>query len=383
MAGKKKIFNVIDLFSGVGGFSKGFEQAGFNIVSAVEFNKSIANTYTKNHPNVKMFSQDIINIDIKKLSQNKKIDIIIGGPPCQGFSMSGRRIRGNGKFIDDDRNQLFYQFYKIVKNLNPKVFVIENVQGILNLENGKIKNEIFNLFNSIGYDLKVKVLKASDYGVPQQRKRAFFIGNNLKINPDLFYPKKITTYKNSYVSISDAIMDLPVLNNGEGEFETQYTKKPISEYQKARRKKSNILYNHIASSHDERIIKLLEMIKPGQGRNDLPKNLRTKSIHSGSFGRMELNKQSYTITTRFDTPSVGRVVHPLQNRAITAREAARLQSFDDDFIFYGSRGSIGIQIGNAVPPILAKCIGEQINEILIKKHLNKEIKNNNFQLKLL
>ncbi len=370
MAGKKSKLKIIDLFAGVGGISSGFEKAGFSIVSANEYKKDIANTYTKNHPNTKMIVEDITKVKSKDLLNGETdIDVIVGGPPCQGFSMAGRRIRNEGAFLNDPRNELFKEFHRIVKDIRPKVFVMENVSAMLNIHGGAVKNEIIKLFKEIGYDTEVKILLAADYGVPQLRKRAVFIGNRIGINPESFFPKQThgINAKKPYVNIADAILDLPEIIAGGGDFELDHRNNTnISEYQKERRSKTKKVYNHQATKHDPRIIDLLKIIKPGQGRIHIPKEMQTKSVHSGAFGRLEKNKPAYTITTRFDTPSVGRVTHPTSHRALTPREAARIQSFDDDFIFYGNKGSIGIQIGNAVPPLLAKAIALKIKELLSK-----------------
>lgn len=373
---------VIDLFAGAGGLSQGFRDAGFDIISAVEINKNLSQTYKKNFPKTKLFEEDIIKIKSKSLLANHPcVDVVIGGPPCQGFSMSGKRIRNNGIFLNDKRNVLFKEFVRIIKELKPKVFIMENVPGILNIFEGKTKNQILSIFKSIGYETKVKVLLAADYGVPQIRKRAFFIGNNLDIDPEFFFP---SIENKNYVTVKDAIFDLPFIESGEGEFKSHYKKKALTDYQKKMRKNSNFLYNHICTKHDDRIISIIKMLKEGEGRNSLPAKLRTKSIHSGSYMRIVKDKPAYTITTRFDTPPVGRVTHPVANRALTAREAARLQSFPDDFIFLGKKTHVGIQIGNAVPPLLAYKIAKNLRLILSQKNKNKipkHIKNYQFKLK--
>ena len=374
---------VIDLFSGAGGLSQGFRDAGCNIISAVEINKNLSQTFRNNFKKTKIFEEDISKVKSKDLLVNEsKVDIVIGGPPCQGFSMSGKRIRGNGIFLNDKRNKLFKEFVRIINDLKPKIFLMENVPGILNIFQGKTKNQILSIFESIGYDAKVKVLLAADYGVPQLRKRAFFIGNNLGIDPEFLFPPKINK---DYITVEDAIFDLPFIKSGQGEFETIYKKKPSTEYQKKMRAGVKKLYNHISTKHDDKIINIIKMLKEGEGRNNLPKKFQTKSIHSGSYMRIVKNKPSYTITTRFDTPPVGRVTHPIADRALTAREAARLQSFPDDFVFIGKRTHVGIQIGNAVPPLLAYEIAKNLKNRLSlnnKNQIPKHFKNYQYSLKL-
>lgn len=368
MAGKTNKLKIIDLFAGVGGISIGFQKAGFEVVVANEYKSDIANTYIKNHPATRMIVEDITKIKSSDLVKKaERIDVIVGGPPCQGFSMAGRRIRNDGAFLNDPRNELFKEFLRIVGDIKPKVFVMENVAAMLNMHGGTVKNEIIRLFKKIGYETEVRVLLAAEYGVPQLRKRAVFIGNRIGVDPGMFFPEKTHGKNKPYLSVWDAISDLPVIKAGTGEFETDYTiNAKLTDYQKERRGKSTKVYNHQATNHDARIIELLKTIKPGQGRVHIPKELQTKSVHSGAFGRLEKDKPAYTITTRFDTPSVGRITHPVSHRALTPREAARIQSFDDNFVFYGSKGSIGIQIGNAVPPLLAKAIALKIKEVFKK-----------------
>ena len=347
----KKKPKVIDLFAGVGGLSYGFMQAVFDVVLANEIDETIAMSYSKNHPQTKMINKDITKLDIEEIFKEykDKIDVIVGGPPCQGFSQKGKR-----KTIHDERNFLFRYYFKVVDYIKPKYFLIENVPNILTAENGLFKNEIINLFESIGYSVNCDVLKASDYGVPQDRRRAIIIGRKGKNKPEL--PKAT----NDSVTIYDAIGDLEFLDSGEGQEEQKYLMSPKTKYQKVMRKNSIILHNHVATKHSKEAIKKLKMIPPGKGKEVLPKSMLTKSIYSGTWSRMLYDGQSVTITTRFDTPSSGRFTHPILNRCITVREAARIQSFPDDFIFYGSKNSQMKQVGNAVPPKLGKAIAESI-----------------------
>lgn len=353
---------VIDLFAGVGGMSLGFEKQGFNVVLANEYDSSIAEAYKENHKKTKMIVGDITTLNLEDTfgEYNGKIDVIIGGPPCQGFSQKGKR-----KTIHDKRNFLFKYYVKVVELVKPKYFVMENVPNLLTAEKGYFKKEIEELFNKMGYSIKMDVLNASDYGVPQNRKRAIIIGKLHGNAPELpvALKKKVTVW--------DAISDLAFLESGEGSDIQSYQKEPESDYQRKLRGKSKFLYNHVATKHTKIALERLALIPENAGREMLPAEHLTKSIYSGTWTRMRRDEISVTITTRFDTPSSGKFTHPFLNRAITVREAARIQSFPDDFKFVGSKCSQMKQVGNAVPPLLASAIAKVIiNDI--KEDFNNE-----------
>ena len=342
---------VIDLFAGVGGLSLGFEKCGFDVILANEYDPSIAAAYEMNHKGTKMIVGDITALDLEKTfgSYEGKVDVVIGGPPCQGFSQKGQR-----KTIHDERNFLFKYYVRVVGLVKPRYFVMENVPNLLTAEGGYFRKEIEELFNSMGYQLKMGVLNASDYGVPQNRRRAVIIGKRNGDAPALPKPHNAT------VTIWDAISDLAYLNSEEGSEEQEYRFEPQSEYQKKLRNGSNVLYNHVTTKHSKLALERLAMIPPNAGREVLPKEHLTKSIYSGTWTRMRKDEISVTITTRFDTPSSGKFTHPFLNRAITVREAARIQSFPDSFKFTGNKGSQMKQVGNAVPPLLAEAIASVI-----------------------
>lgn len=355
---------VIDLFAGVGGFSLGFQRAGFDIILANEYDVEIAKSYSFNHPSTKMIVEDITKLDyVREFSEYVgKIDVIVGGPPCQGFSQKGQR-----KTILDERNFLFQFFVKAVSFIQPKYFVMENVPNLFTSEKGYFKKELEILFNELGYDLSLGVMNASDYGVPQNRRRAIIIGKKEGKAPDIPLPKD---YK---VTIWDAISDLAYLSSGEGEEVQQYLMAPQSNYQQLMRRNSDTLFNHIATKHSLLALERLAMIPPNGGRDSLPKEHLTKSIYSGTWSRMVKEDASVTITTRFDTPSSGKFTHPFLHRAITVREGARIQSFPDTFRFIGSKGSQMKQVGNAVPPLMAQAIAETIlNDLDIHNSKLKE-----------
>ncbi|OLS38277.1 DNA (cytosine-5-)-methyltransferase [Alkalihalophilus pseudofirmus] len=359
------MFNVIDLFSGVGGLSLGFRQAGFNVLLANEIDKDISKAYVANHPGGKMINEDITKLDIPSLFNPYKgnVDIIIGGPPCQGFSQKGAR-----KILEDERNFLFKYYLKVVEYLKPKYFLMENVPNLLTSNKGSFKEDIYKEFQKIGYELDSDIINAFDYGIPQNRKRAFILGKlEDEVNLSLGCFEKVTAW--------DAISDLAYLNSGEGIEEQDYVFSANTSYQKYLRRDSIKLYNHVATKHSELAIKRLKLIPPEQGKEALPKEHLTKSIYSGTWSRIIKNEPSVTITTRFDTPSSGRFSHPYLHRAITVREAARLQSFPDNFIFLGPKTSQMKQVGNAVPPLLANRIAEAIKLDIVSSRKQILIKN--------
>lgn len=348
---------LLDLFAGVGGLSHGFKMAGFDIAGAIEHEESIALSMKENHPEAEIFIDDIRNIspEIVK-SKIGDVDVIAGGPPCQGFSLKGQR---GG--LKDERNFLFKEFVRYVAYFKPKYFLLENVPNILTDQKGFFRGEIIKEFENLGYKVNSGVVLASDFGVPQNRRRAIFLGS-------LLSEIKLPINKNGKkVTVWDAISDLDYLDSGEGQFEADYRKKPESDFQVMMRKKSKKLYNHMATKHSDIAIERLKLIPPECGKEFLVEKYNITSTFGQTWGRLEKNKQSPTIVTRFDTPSNGKNSHPFLNRAITPREAARIQSFPDDFIFYGNKTSVIKQIGNAVPPLLAKAIAEHILD-----HYNKQ-----------
>lgn len=351
-------FRILDLFCGAGGFSYGMEKnKHFKTEVALDFNTNALTTFKHNMPYTKTVSGDITNSEVKKeiikLSKERKVNMIIGGPPCQGFSLKGKKLG-----LDDPRNFLFNEYLNIVETLKPEVFVIENVKALLSTSAGWFKNQIIEKVQSMGYIVDYGVLTASDFGVPQSRQRAIFICSKQK---KVSLPKPTC---NKEVTVRDAIYDLAYLNSNEGDFELNYTTSPTSEYQKLMRGDSQKLYNHKASNHAEIAIKKLQMIPPECGKEHLPKELLGNQKFSGTWGRLKWDSVSPTIDTRFDASSNGTNNHPFLHRAITPREAARLQSFDDKFVFLGSKVHIREQIGNAVPPLMSKAIADKIYEVL-------------------
>lgn len=347
---------VIDLFAGVGGLSQGFIAEGFDIVYANEYDKSIAEAYKINHPDTIVDTTDIREINFEKTFKpyKNKVTVVMGGPPCQGFSQKGKRVG-----LEDERNFMFQQFAKVVEIVNPEFFLLENVPNILTAEGGYFKEEIIKLFSDLGYVVKAKVLKAENFGVPQIRRRAVFLGRKKKLNIE------IPDSNGKKTTVMEAISDLPELKSGEGENNQNYAHQASSNFQKVMRKGSRTVHNHIATKHSDIALKRLKYVKLNTTRDDLPEEHKTKSVHSGTWTRLKPDGFARTITTRFDTPSSGQFTLPYQDRCITVREAARLQSFPDTFIFTGNKSSQMLQVGNAVPPMLAQELAK-----IIKKELS-------------
>ncbi len=363
---------VIDLFAGCGGLSLGFMQNGFEVVKAIEYDPVIANTYSKNHPEVDVIVDDIKNIDNSGLLKYGDADIIIGGPPCQGFSMAGARIRKG--FIDDPRNYLFKHYFNVVKTVRPKVFIMENVKGMATMRDGKIFEEIKETFQNAElldgepYNLFCQVVRAVEFGVPQKRERMIIIGTTIK-GVDFEYlweitkqeiAREIPTYFDA-VTVADAISNMPPAT-ANGVIENP---KPQTEYQKFLASKRKWIENHTKSNHSKVALDRIRRIAEGGNYTCLQEKIN--SVHSGAYGRLCWDEPASTITTRFDTPAGGRFIHPVEDRTITPREAARIQSFPDDFVFYGDRRSIARQIGNAVPPKISYFLARFTKNILSSK----------------
>lgn len=359
----------IDLFSGCGGLSLGFIQAGYSVEKAVEFDPVIAETYKHNHPRVDVIVDDIKNIDIDGVFKREDAEVIIGGPPCQGFSMAGARIRQG--FIDDPRNYLFKHYFNVVRTVKPKVFVMENVKGMKSMQGGKIFREIMNIFSDptmtdgTPYHLYHKVVKAVDFGIPQKRERLVIIGTTI---PDIWFDKlwletqadiskEYPSFFNA-VTVRDAISNLPEVTV-DGVIDNPL---PKTEYQKYLASPGERITNHTKSNHSSKAIERMSKIDNGQNFTKLNEEIR--SVHSGSYGRLCWDEPAATITTRFDTPAGGRFIHPVENRTLSPREAARIQSFPDSFVFYGTRREISRQIGNAVPPKLSYFLARFVKKIL-------------------
>lgn len=346
--GIKESFNCIDLFCGCGGLSLGFEKAGFNVLLGIDAWQDAITTFNYNHKNSKGICADLSTLnpeEIEKELNGKTVDLIIGGPPCQGFSVAGKRI------VDDERNKLYKNFVRFVEYYKPKAFMMENVPNILSIGEGIVKDSIVKDFSDLGYKVVYRILTASDYGVPQNRRRAVFVG--LQNGMEFKYPH--STVKNRITS-KEAISDLPDKTITDGD---KYPLEPQSEYQKTMRENAKGLYNHRITLHTEQTKRIISLVPDGGNYKDLPLELQnTRKVHI-AWTRLDSTKPSFTIDCGHNHH-----FHYEYNRVPTVRESARIQSFPDDFVFLGKQGSQLRQVGNAVPPLMAEEIAKQMKKLL-------------------
>lgn len=339
---------VIDLFCGCGGLSYGFIEAGYDVVLGIDHWQDAIKTFEHNHKGSTGLVANLFNETPKEISKKtgiKKADIIIGGPPCQGFSIAGKRI------VDDERNKLYKSFVSFVEFYKPQVFLMENVPNIVSMGQGIVKETIIKDFENLGYKVVCKVLLASEFGVPQNRRRAFFIGT--KNNKEFIFPKSTTE---NPVNAKDAISDLPEKSLADG---TKYKTEPKSDYQKLIREKSAGINNHEITNHSEQTTSIISLVPDGGNYKDLPEELRKTRNVNIAWTRLNSKKPSFTIDTGHRHH-----FHYKFNRVPTVRESARIQSFPDTFIFSGSKTSQYKQVGNAVPPILAEVLAKSLKKYL-------------------
>lgn len=403
---------IIDLFSGAGGLTFGFYYRIKNnkfvrnrknsFVFANEFDSHASKAFSSNYPDINMLAQDIKSLDadtINAMIGDEPVDLIIGGPPCQSFSTVGQRVY-------DEKAMMYEEYLRILSIVRPKMFLFENVKGILsmretfyktdadgnilytttkNKETGRerkkpivdrhgrfvmdiIKENFGNITDGLGYSIFTKTLNAVDFGVPENRERVFIVGIRNDLNIDWDFPESDITDK---LSIKDAISDLPPVN--ENENVTQYTSKPQNDYQILMRGDSESLTCHFCGEYGEKIRTVIKNVKQGQGKNDfnklieqglIDKKYKLTSGFANTYGRLIENQPCTTITNNMTTPSGLRCIHYEQDRALTPREGARIQSFPDWFQFEGDKANITSQIGNAVPPLLSIKIAKQIEKAL-------------------
>jgi len=378
----------IDLFCGAGGLSTGLQEAGFRIGMGVDLDPNAVATYAANHPTTPVYQKDVTSlraIDIYRAAGTDDITLVAGGPSCQGFSTHGKRDK------NDPRNFLFKEFVRLVRAVRPQFFVMENVRGLLDYSGGHYKEMIGKAFGAAGYRVISHVLCAADYGVPQLRHRIFFIGSRLDL--PLSMPRPTHGPSDTllfdlmpYVSVQDAIGDLPLL---EGDFRresSEYASRPASDFQRYARRyvRSKYVTLHHANGLSPQAMRIARHLTEGQGLRSVPVNRlperfrRMRTISDGSlrrdcttlYYRLDRNRPAYTITCYFRNVASGPFLHPLENRSLSNREAARLMSFRDSYEFRGT--GLPRQIGNAVPPLLANAVGSHLLRILAGEQTHEE-----------
>lgn len=355
----------IDLFCGAGGLSEGFRQAGFHVLAGQDYDEKAGATFAATHPEATFIGGPIQNVTPEMLlqaagKQRGEIDVIVGGPPCQGYSVNNHQ-RGEG----DPRASLFREYLRIVEGIQPRWLVMENVTGITSIAGGNIVREIFSGMKRLGYRVEMKVLKAEEYGVPQERRRVFFIAT--RTDAEIRFPEPTHGEgRLPLVTIWDAISDLPPLENGAKHSPVRYGDDPQTSFQALLRGDCTSLHNHSAGRLSPINEQRMRHIPSGGSWRDIPLDLlpagmlkAKRSDHTKRYGRPRKADQACTILTKCDV-HWGAYIHPVQDRAFTVREAARLQSFPDFFEFRGSRTEQYVQVGNAVPPLLGRRVAEAL-----------------------
>ncbi len=373
------MFNIVDLFCGTGAISYGLHSNDprFRVIGGVDFEESACATAAANHPHGKFHCAAIENLPPQKFADllpESRVDVVVGGPPCQGFSSLRPNRQSN---VNDPRNMLYQQYVKYVQFFRPTVFLMENVVGILNADGGRLLPSIVRRFKRLGYATEWRVLNAANFGVPQKRERMVLIGvlRDRVSAPEIIFPEPThhfsgrvigTCLKYNYVmntsrgepavTVMDAISDLPDLKSGESL--ARYRSKPKTNYQANRRiGASSRVSLHEAANHSEAMLRVIR--HAGSSKSDLPVGM-VGSGFSSCYSRMSPDEPATTITVKFTSPASSKCIHPFQDRAITPREAARLQGFDDGFVFCGSKTDIASQLGNAVPPLLGAAMAPSL-----------------------
>lgn len=381
-----ELLRTLDLFCGAGGITEGFRQAGYHSLYGNDLMPEAIETFRYNHPGAIADCRPIETVDPAELRLQLgllcgELDVLAGGPPCQGFS-----INAPERFLNDPRNKLFRHYERFLEEFQPKVFLFENVPGLLSLADGKVFRQIVSIFSGLGYRVTAKILFAAHYGVPQERWRLILLGSRFGevVHPE---PTHAASGRANFrggttmtfqldssareallpaVTVSDAIGDLPRLEMGQGDEEVEYTVAAHSGYAAEMRNPVGVTYNHYAAKLSKQNAERMKHVLPGGSWRDIPHDLlpkgmqrARKSDHTKRYGRLRSDGLSGTVLTKCD-PHWGTVFLPDQNRALTVREAARFQSFPDTYRFLGSRVSQYVQVGNAVPVLMAKAIAEQL-----------------------
>lgn len=368
--GASETKTVIDLFCGCGGISSGLRAAGFSVLGGVDLEAKYLSSYRHNFPEALSLEADLAGEQPSAFMssfgiQPGELDLLAGGPPCQGFSKNVPRSR---RTLASENNLLVRTFLTYSEAIKPKAILMENVAEMKNGFDESYTSELLERLSAIGYQVTYGVLNSADFGIPQRRRRAFFICYADEIGKRPTLPVAThsagadspTLFSEPHVNVWDAIGDLPSVGNGGGEELTSYVSKPQNEFQKRVRGRKQKVRNHVARKLSSVQHARLAALEPGQGLRDLPPELRVKGGYSGAYGRLTKEMVAPTITRWVFHPGSGRWGHPVDTRVLTIREAARIQGFPDSFEFTGTYLQQAGQLGNAVPPMLAEVIGRQI-----------------------
>jgi DNA (cytosine-5)-methyltransferase 1 len=378
----------VDLFCGAGGLSDGLRQAGFRIALAVDFDEHSLNTYRRNHPDTATVREDVTLLPSSRILEacgGEEVALLTGGPSCQGYSTHGKRK------ADDPRNFLFEHFVRIVADVQPKWVLMENVPGLLTYRGGYFLRVITKAFMDIHYSVAARVLVAADYGVPQLRRRIFFLATRTGVPitfPEPTHTGETTLFADGlkpYITVQEAIGDLPLMKGELRRTGWEYASPPSCDYQRYVRGRCERLSLHQANGLSEQATRIVSFIVEGQGLRSVPvehlpdRFKRMRKISSGElrqdcttlYYRLARNRPAYTITCYFRNVASGPFLHPLENRSLSYREAARFMSFRDSYEFRGT--GIARQIGNAVPPLLAKALGEHLMGLLAAERSNRRL----------
>lgn len=347
--------NVLDLFSGCGGLSYGFQNAGFHVALGVDVDEAALRTFRRNHfaskgEIIDLFRDDCME-QIESHLEGCKVDVIVAGPPCQGFSLTGPRR------FDDPRNELYLRVFDAVKRFAPQGFVIENVRGMASLYKGQVKDEILRRFTALGYNVSWRIVCAADYGVPQLRHRLIFVGLRKELGHFVFPEPELDPAH--YVSCRDAIGDLPARTDDLGTEIDEYDCLPFSPYQRMMRGIELTLHNHVGTNHTDYVKSVIALVPPGGNYKDLPEGVGDSRKFHVAWTRYHPDRPSNTVDTGHRNH-----FHYQYNRVPTIREFARLQSFPDNFVFFGTKTQQNRQVGNAVPPLLGQALAAQLRKYL-------------------
>lgn len=374
----EKSLRVVDLFAGCGGFSTGFLMAGgFDIIAGNDIDEDCLTAFSSNHPGALRWGGSITDLDAVRLLESLslvrgELEVLIGGPPCQGFSRNRARRHRDGRFVDDPRNYLFVEFLRFVEAFLPRTLVIENVADMVVKEGGRFKDEILDSLDLLGYAYcNAAILNAADFGVPQRRRRAFIIASR-DVPVGLPDPTHTGEVEKSVLmpilpwrTIGDAISDLPSIDAGQGTSPSPYASLPRNDYQRLLRGNAENVSEHVAWRLSSVQSERLSFLKQGEGVEVLPPFLVPRSTYGSAYRRMSWDVPALTITTWMYHPGSGMYFHPEDHRTITIREGARLQSFPDMTQFCGGKVSRCRQVGNAVPPLMGAAIAKEIHLALV------------------